>query len=253
MPLQGELVLKWWTDSISKLSGQSPTGRLHLRTSSKAVLKGSGVMELSGVHNPEKPQKRTYILKSSSTHRVEECMAAVHKWLGSRSRERSLSEYHVSDAVAADTHSLRYSFAEAEATCLTVRAVFAYAASDDMSGELSFPSGATIRVFEQADTGWWRGVDDISCEHGWFPSNFVRALSSRVVTNKPECADALVLFFAIAVHNYEADSSSAQKELTIRTDDAIAVTVTDANGWWFGTSVSCESGWFHSNYVEILR
>ena len=252
MPLQRELVLKWWPDKISRLSGQSPTGCLYLRASSKTVMKASGTVEVSGVHNPEKPLKRTYCLKSSATHRVDDFMFAVQNWLSAHNSQRSLSFSHVVDLSASDERSPRHS-SEEESAHFTVRALFGYTASDNMHDELSFPSGATIRVFEQADSGWWRGVDDISCEHGWFPSNFVRPVSSRVVTNKPDVCNESVLFYAIATNYYEADSSAVLKELTLRPDDAIAVTVTHTNGWWFGTSGSCESGWFPSNHVEILK
>ena len=169
-------MLKWWPDNTLRLSGQSPTGCLYLRTSSTAVMKASGIMEVSGVHNPDKPQKRTYSFKSSPTHRVDDIMSVVHNWLGSHNSPRASSLHLATDSGTADEHCLRFS-TEMESACFTVRALFGYSTSDQKGDELSFPSGATIRVFEQSDSGWWRGVDEISCEHGWFPSNFVRPIS----------------------------------------------------------------------------
>ena len=98
-----------------------------------------------------------------------------------------------------------------------------------------------------------------SAQHGWFPSNFVRPVSSRVVEKHLACTDAAVLFHAIATHSYKvpvdsaaSDVGSELKELAVDADDVIAVTVTHTNGWWFGTNSRGETGWLPSNYFEIL-
>jgi hypothetical protein len=224
-------------------------------------MKDSEVMEVSGIHNPEKPQKTKYSLKSSPTNAIGECMAVVQRWLAAQGRERSFSTPALPAFFDFTIDSARHSplppDSDIVSKCFLARALFEYAASDDHSNEISFPAGATISVAEQAHNGWWRGCVEGCSDGGWFPSNFVRPMSSIVVTEKPVCVDAAVLFYAIAVHDYLADDSetevsSALKELTIRTNDAIAVTATDANGWWFGVGAGGESGWFPSNYVEIL-
>lgn len=262
--LQRELALKWWPDSTARLAGNQPTGCLFLRPTSTAALKSADIMEISGVHNPEKPQKTKYSLKSSSTNLISECMGVVHRWLAAQGRDRSLSlpafppQFDATEDPTGPLPSMSRPTPQSNASeCFLARALFAHAASDDQCDELSFQPGATIRVFEQSDTGWWRGALEGSAEHGWFPSNFVRPVSSVVVTEKPACTDAVVLFYAIAVHNYEADGREGEvgldlKELSIRTHDAIAVTITHTNGWWFGTVSNGESGWFPSNYVEVL-
>jgi hypothetical protein len=290
--VQQELVLKWWTDNNSKVGGQPPTGCLFLRSTCSVAMKSADVIEMSGVLNPEKPRKRRYSLKSSPTNRVDDLMAVIGKWLAAKNRERptsidaALSQFDHLDvsrrstsASSSDEDNRRHSLSplsrieaslapneadfkapgffssEQELTTLLARALFAYAASDGQSDELSFPSGATIRVFEQADSGWWRGALEGSAQHGWFPSNFVRPISSRVVETHLACTDGAVLFHAIATHKYDnpaSDAGSGLKELAVVVDDVISVTVTHTNGWWFGTNSRGESGWMPSNYFEIL-
>jgi hypothetical protein len=277
-PVQQELSLQWWPDSSFRLGRHQPAGCLYLRPTSTVVAKGLDTIEISGVHNPEKPQKTTYCFKSSPTSPIGEFMSVVGRWLAVQCRERSLSlpaspplSYLSMDDPERRSPSPLHSDAElpslhsdAELPSLLVRALFSYPTSDDQPnlepGELSFPSGALIRVAQQSSTGWWRGCVEGSSEFGWFPSNFVRPVSSRVVVEKPGCGDQALLFLAVAVHDYNAvdvdpsaGSGSAQKELTIRANDAISVTAVHANGWWFGVSVSGESGWFPSNYVEITN
>jgi hypothetical protein len=263
MHVQRELALKWWPDSNSRLEGHQPTGCLFLRPTSTATLKSADIMEISGVHNPEKPQKTKYSLKSSPTNLISECMGVLHRWLAAQGgRDRSLSmpafphQFDATDDPASVPSSMPDPQSNASKFFLA-RTLFAHAASDDQCDELSFQPGATIRVFEQSDTGWWRGALEGSAQHGWFPSNFVRRISSAAVTEKPACIDAVVLFYAIAVHDYEADGHEGEvgldlKELSIRAHDCIAVTITHTNGWWFGTVSNGESGWFPSNYVEVL-
>lgn len=293
--MQPELVLKWWTDNTSKMNGQPPTGCLFLKSTCSVAMKGGDVLEISGVLNPEKPQKRRYSLKSSPTNRVDDLMAVLQKWLAAQSRERSttfdasLGQFDHLDAFrrspspsSSDEGSRRHSLpplsslllssgpdeADHKAPSLSsseqqsiklARALFAYAAPDGQPDELSFPSGATIRVYEQAGSGWWRGALEGSAQDGWFPSNFVRPVSSRVVEKHLACSDAAVLFHAIATHSYHvpadgaaSDAGSELKELAVGADDVIAVTVTHTNGWWFGTNSRGETGWLPSNYFEIL-
>ena len=293
--MQPELVLKWWTDNTSKVNGQPPTGCMFLKSTCSVAMKGADVLEISGVLNPEKPQKRRHSLKSSPTNRVDDLMAVLQKWLAAQNRERSATfdvsmvQFDHLDAfrrspspASSDEDSRRHSLpplssllpssgpdeadhkapsllSSEQQSILLARALFAYAAPDGQSDELSFPSGATIRVYEQAGSGWWRGALEDSAQHGWFPSNFVRPVSSRVVEKHLACTDAAVLFHAIATHSYKvpvdsaaSDVGSELKELAVDADDVIAVTVTHTNGWWFGTNSRGETGWLPSNYFEIL-
>lgn len=55
-----------------------------------------------------------------------------------------------------------------------VRACYDYNSDDD--NLLSFKAGAVIEVLGQQDSGWWDGLLDNSTR-GWFPSNFVEAVS----------------------------------------------------------------------------
>jgi len=264
---QSELVLKWWYDSVSRVSGQSPAGCIHIRPSSTAIMKTSDILEISGIDNPEKPAKTRYFLRSSSSHHVDDCMRVLQRWMAAQGRERSVSLPDTLPPIDTLSPSVlrREDFCnlppipetEKESSYLSARVLFAYAAPVGHSDEISLPLGSLVHIFEQSDTGWWRGAVQGCSEQGWFPSNFVRPVSSRVIADKPECRDQRVLFYAVAIHDYIADSSegashSPQKELSIRTCDPIAVTVTHTNGWWLGTLLSGESGWFPSNYVEIV-
>jgi hypothetical protein len=50
-----------------------------------------------------------------------------------------------------------------------VRAKHGYTKASE--GELSMQKGDEIRVTEEDDTGWWKGI--LRGEEGWFPFNYV--------------------------------------------------------------------------------
>ena len=287
-----ELRLNWYSDNLSRLGGGAPLGCCYVTRSSTVAMKGADIMAISGVRNPQKPQKTSYNLKGTAAARVDEWIEVVQAWLARNKLRRVVSMQPMqsgqqrgtssgldSNATAAQDvvqqrprsvslplhPAVSVPFHPAVSVPLSpsavvnpilARALFAYTATGGEPSELSFPAGATLRVLEQADSGWWRGAVEGRSGEGWFPSNFVRRVSSRVVADKPACEGSVVLFHAVATHDFvdvaAAGGSSGQKELPLRQHEVVAVTATHSNGWWMGTAASGESGWFPSNYVEVV-
>jgi hypothetical protein len=275
-PATQQLKLSWFSDNLSRLAGEAAQGCCYLTRASSVAMKGADAMVISDVSNPEKPQKTMYNLKNVATSRVDEWAGVMQEWLASdmmdtislQPKRQVQQQANGGAAIASGSNAPPSSVPSqprasslpsqlhpaAEPLPVFARAVFAHAAADGESEELSFAAGATLRVFEQADSGWWLGCVAGSTQEGWFPSNFVRPLSSRAAVEQPAPAAADVLFHAVATHDYDAaaaDGSSGPKELPLRQNDVVAVTATHTNGWWLGTTTGGESGWFPSNYVEI--
>jgi uncharacterized membrane protein len=138
----------------------------------------------------------------------------------------------------------------------THRAAFALAAT--AAGQLSFDSGALLRLVSKEHDAWWRFVLVSSGEEGLVPANYVTELTTEEMQSGgadgsgaaagPAAASAGTPVGHAALYDF---SGTAAGQLSVTAGEVVSVLdKTSVAGWWRVRKASGEEGLVPENYMQ---